>query len=124
MVTEFIPYESVSIDMVENTISTEDAPRSEDSGSIDPGDVDLASLTSRLLQRRNTPPVGYVPGKTLLRDQVIDELDCSAEAAETLVDALEARGFIRFTGSSRRLELEPSAWEIVPNPAPRDDVPE
>jgi hypothetical protein len=121
MVTEFIPYESVSIDMVENTISTESS-RSEDSGSLDPSDVDLASLASRLDQRRNTPPVGYVPGKTLLRDQVIDELDCSVEAAETLVDALEARGFIRFTGSSKRLELEPSAWEIVPNPAPRDET--
>jgi hypothetical protein len=119
MVTEFIPYESVSIDMVENSIDTEKSSRSED--SIDPSDVDLASLASRLDQRRNTPPVGYVPGKTLLRDQVIDELECSVEAAETLVDALEARGFIRFTGSSQRLELEPSAWEIVLNPAPRDD---
>jgi hypothetical protein len=119
MVTEFTPYESVSIDMVENTISTENTSRSED--SVDPSDVDLASLASRLHQHRNTPPVGYVPGKTLLRDQVVDELDCSVEAAETLVDALEARGFIRFTGSSRRLELEPSAWEIVPNPAPPDE---
>jgi hypothetical protein len=119
MVTKFSPYKEITIDMVEDSETGESTqPEAED--SVNPSDVDLASLASRLQQRDNTPPVGYVPGKTMLRDQVIDELDCSIETAETLVDALEARGFVRFTGSSRQLELEPSAWEIVPNPAPRD----
>lgn len=84
--------------------------------SLDPSDVDLAVLTRRLRDRMVPPPVEYVPGKTMIRNEVIDELGCSAEAAETLVDELEARGYIRFTGSLDTLELEPHAWTFVLQP--------
>jgi hypothetical protein len=70
MVTKFSPYKEITIDMVDDS-GTQESSQPEGARSVNPGDVDLASLASRLQQRDNTPPVGYVPGKTMLRDQVI-----------------------------------------------------
>lgn len=79
---------------------------------VDPSEVDLATLARRVRERLDFPAVGYVPGKTMIRNEVINELDCSAEIAEALVDTLEERGFIRYTGSRRTVELEPCNWEF------------
>lgn len=94
-------------------VTTEGQPeRSE----TDPSEIDLGALTRRVRERLDTAPLGYVPGKTMIRNEVISELDCSAEAAETLVDALEAKGYIRYTGSREELELEPSVWRLSTEP--------
>jgi hypothetical protein len=98
--TEFEPYGS--------------APKG--ASSPDLSDVDLPALTRRLRDRLVPSPVEYVPGKTMIRNEVIDELGCSAEAAEALVDELEAQGYIRYTGSLRTLELEPHVWTFVLQP--------
>lgn len=77
------------------------------------GDLpDLAGLTRRISLRIGSPPLEYVPGKTMIRDAVMDELGCSAERAEALVDLLEVRGLIEFTGSSTQLDLSPCAWRF------------
>ena len=73
---------------------------------------DLAVLTRRISMRIGSPPLEYVPGKTVIRDAVMDELGYSAERAEALVDLLEARGLIEFTGSSTALDLSPCSWRF------------
>jgi hypothetical protein len=60
-------------------------------------DVDLA-LLSKLLRARvgASLEASYLRGKTILRDAVEDELGCSDEIAEQLVETLELQGFVRF----------------------------
>lgn len=45
---------------------------------------------------RGSAPLGYVQGKTQLRDAVIQLLGCSSAHAEAVVDQLQARHFIRY----------------------------
>jgi hypothetical protein len=62
-------------------------------------DVDLAELTGTLRTRfGGSGPVGYLDGRTVLRDAVAEELVCSTLEAEEIVDTLVARGFVRYDG--------------------------
>jgi hypothetical protein len=58
------------------------------------------------------PPVGYLRGKTAMRDALVSELGVSALEAEELIDTLEMRGLIRFDGDpSRRAEAD-APWQL------------
>jgi hypothetical protein len=60
-------------------------------------DVDLERLTGVLRARVGASlEASYLRGKTILRDAVEDELGCSDEIAERLVETLELQGFVRF----------------------------
>jgi len=82
-----------------------------------PESIDLLALCQRL--RRHDPTLdrveGYLEGKTLLRDRLVDLLDCSELEAERLTDTLEARGFLRFRGSKPE-GTTPGYWELIERP--------
>jgi hypothetical protein len=70
-----------------------------------PESTDLGEYTECLrLLFQGHPPVGYLMGKTAMRDALVETTDCSLHEAELLVDQLEARGFVAFEGApgSRR----------------------
>ncbi len=79
-----------------------------------PEDVDLAVLVDEL---RSAFPngdgvVGYLRGKALMRDALIDTRGYSALQAEELVDTLEARGFLRFEGDPSERSVADSHWAL------------
>jgi hypothetical protein len=62
-------------------------------------EVDLADLAEGLRDAvTENPPLGYLEGRTVLRDLVEDRLGCSDLEAEELVDTLVSCGFLRFSG--------------------------
>jgi hypothetical protein len=62
-------------------------------------DIDLAELVASLRGRfAGASPVGYLTGRTTLRDAVAAELACSELEAEEIVDTLVAHGFVRYEG--------------------------
>ncbi|MFO7177531.1 MAG: hypothetical protein DIU78_002420 [Pseudomonadota bacterium] len=74
-----------------------------------PEDVDLSEL-SRVLATTITAPLdGYIEGKTVLRDRVERELDCSELEAEQIVDTLVARGFVYYDGNPK-LPADEGVW--------------
>lgn len=80
---------------------------------MQPESIDLRTV-GRTLGRafRHHPPLGYLAGKTLMRDTLEDELGCSALEAEELVDTLESRGFVRFEGDPTAGEEAGTPWAI------------
>ncbi len=83
---------------------------------FEPEEVDLEDLAVRLGQAfGEVPPVGYLPGRTALRDAVASQLGCSQLQAEEVVDTMVERGFLRYLGPTIEGvdELEP--WSIVPD---------
>ena len=77
----------------------------------------LAALARQLRHRFGVVPVGYVPGKTRFRDELMCLLGISAIQAEQLVDEMQSRGFLRYSGSPRRLDVGDAPWFIDEAPA-------
>jgi hypothetical protein len=75
--------------------------------------ADLSTLIAPSLE--GTPPLGYVRGKTLMRDVLVRVLDCSEVEAELLVDQLEARGLIRFDTPPAASTMTQGVWRVVPS---------
>lgn len=87
--------------------------------SGDDGPAELlppAQVIRRLRRVLHEVPLDYVPGKTLIRDTAMDEFGLSAEAAEELVDGLEAGGYLRFTGSLTSVDRRPHRWQLIEQP--------
>jgi hypothetical protein len=64
-------------------------------GSVE--DIDLSALADALRVRVGASlEASYLRGKTILRDAIEEELCCSDEIAERLVETLELQGFVRF----------------------------
>jgi hypothetical protein len=72
---------------------------------------DLCVLISAALE--GTPPLGYIRGKTLMRDVLVHKLDCSEVEAELLVDQLEARGLIRFDSLASASTMMHGTWRVA-----------
>ena len=80
-------------------------------------DLDLALMARRLERRmRNQPLVGYLQGKTLIRDRVVEMFGCSALAAEALVDHMQSRGFVRYSDDPSVAGGGRGVWSIVERP--------
>jgi hypothetical protein len=79
-------------------------------------DLDLRQLTADL-KRRLAPgePVGYLRGKSLMRDMLVDMKGFSEYEAEELIDTLELRGFLRFLGDPTERSVADAHWEISPH---------
>ena len=79
-------------------------------------DLDLRQLTSDL-KHMLAPgePVGYLRGKALMRDMLVDTKGFSQYEAEELIDTLEARGFLRFLGDPTERSVADAQWEISPH---------
>lgn len=75
--------------------------------------VDLAELCAVL--RQGCAPeqlVGYLRGKTEMRDVLVDRFECSQLEAEDWVDTLEARRFIRFDGDPGAVDRDRGMWHV------------
>ena len=67
-----------------------------------PEDVDLADLAQALqAELAGGDVVGYLEGRTALRDYVVGVLSSSELEAEELIDTMVSRGFLRFSGDPR-----------------------
>ena len=83
--------------------------------TIVPEEIDLDELRRQLQEHfGDSPPAGYVRGKTALRAALVKILQCSELESEQLVDTLEARQMIRYEGHRRDAvdDLE-SFWQFV-----------
>ena len=58
------------------------------------------------------PPLGYVTGKTQMRNAVADATGCSLTKAETLIERLEQEGEIRYEGDHFSAERYPASWHV------------
>ncbi len=81
-----------------------------------PDDLDLRQLTSDL-KAALAPgePVGYLRGKSLMRNLLVEMKGFSELEAEELIDTLELRGFLRFLGDPTERSVADSHWEISPH---------
>ncbi len=74
-------------------------------------EVDLAELTAVLRDRFDAAaPVGYLRGRTALRDAVAGILDSSELEAEDIVDTLIARGFVHYDGDPTATTSDERPW--------------
>jgi hypothetical protein len=81
-----------------------------------PDDLDLQQLTAELKSALAPgEPVGYLRGKSLMRDMLVTMKRFSELEAEELIDTLELRGFLRFLGDPTERSIADSHWEISPH---------
>jgi len=79
-------------------------------------DLDLQQLTAELKSALAPgEPVGYLRGKSLMRDMLVTMKRFSELEAEELIDTLELRGFLRFLGDPTERSIADSHWEISPH---------
>ena len=76
-------------------------------------DLDLAALTHELGEKLESgEPIGYLRGKSLMRDVLVHERGFSELQAEELIDTLEARGFLHFLGDPTERSHAESRWKL------------
>ncbi|MBN1209584.1 MAG: hypothetical protein JXB05_32340 [Myxococcaceae bacterium] len=79
-------------------------------------DLDLKQLTADLKEALGPgEPVGYLRGKSLMRNLLVELKGFSELEAEELIDTLEARGFLRFLGDPAERSVADALWEITPH---------
>jgi hypothetical protein len=79
-------------------------------------DLDLRQLTSELRDTLGPgEPIGYLRGKSQMRDVLVFRRRFSELEAEELIDTLEARGFLRFLGDPTERSVADSHWEFSPH---------
>jgi hypothetical protein len=79
-------------------------------------DLDLQQLTADL--KAMLPPgepVGYLRGKALMRNLLVQMKGFSELEAEELIDTLEMRSFLRFLGNPTERSVADAHWEISPH---------
>ena len=79
-------------------------------------DIDLQQLTAEL-KRALGPgePVGYLRGKSVMRNLLVDMRGFSELEAEELIDTMELRGFLRFLGDPSERSVADAHWDISPH---------
>jgi hypothetical protein len=77
--------------------------------------LDLARLARALATRARSQPRDYLPGKTWMRTVLAELLECSLVEAEELVDTLEARRLVRFSGDPEKIDPA-GGWTFHPAP--------
>ena len=79
-------------------------------------DLDLRQLTADLKHMLGPgEPVGYLRGKSLMRDVLVNMKGFSELEAEELIDTLEIRGFLRFLGDPTERSVADAHWDISPH---------
>ncbi|HZI13479.1 MAG TPA: hypothetical protein VE153_24070 [Myxococcus sp.] len=79
-------------------------------------DLDLQQLTAELKSALGPgEPIGYLRGKSLMRNVLVDMKGFSELEAEELIDTLELRGFLRFLGDTTERSVADAHWEISPH---------
>ncbi|WP_426750877.1 hypothetical protein [Myxococcus sp. Y35] len=81
-----------------------------------PEDIDLQQLTADLKNALGPgEPVGYLRGKSVMRNLLVDLRGFSELEAEELIDTMELRGFLRFLGDPTERSMAESHWDITPH---------
>lgn len=84
--------------------------------AMNPEDIDLRQLTADLKDALGPgEPVGYLRGKSLMRDLLVDLKGFSQQEAEELIDTLELQGFLRFLGDPSERSVADAQWDITPH---------
>jgi hypothetical protein len=79
----------------------------------EPESVDLGRVTQRLHDLfQHDPLLGYLHGKTAMRNALEDTFQISELDAEELLDTMESRGFIHFDGDPTSESEVEASWEI------------
>lgn len=78
-----------------------------------PDDLDLQDLASEIKSSLGpSGPVGYLRGKSLMRDMLVSRHRFSELEAEELIDTMEQQGFLRFLGDPTEQSIADSHWAI------------
>jgi hypothetical protein len=77
-----------------------------------PDDLDLESLAEELRAALPGGPVGYLRGKSLMRDVLVQRNRLSELEAEEIVDTLELQGFLHFLGDPAERSVADAPWDI------------
>lgn len=79
-------------------------------------DIDLQQLTAELKNALGPgEPIGYLRGKSVMRNLLVDMRGFSELEAEELIDTLELRGFLRFLGDPTERSVADAHWDISPH---------
>ena len=82
-------------------------------------DLDLQQLTADLKAALGPgEPIGYLRGKSLMRNLLVELKGFSELEAEELIDTLELRGFLPFLGDRTERSIPDAPWEITPHAKP------
>ena len=78
-----------------------------------PEDLDLHALAEDLrASLRPGEAVGYLRGKSLMRDVLVHDRGFSELESEELIDTMEMRGFLHFLGDPSTRSHADSHWDI------------
>lgn len=78
-----------------------------------PEDIDLQQLTEELRAALGPgEPVGYLRGKALMRDTLVERKGFSQLEAEELIDTLELQGYLHFLGDPAERSVADSHWDL------------
>ncbi|NVI97330.1 MULTISPECIES: hypothetical protein [Myxococcus] len=81
-----------------------------------PEDIDLQQLTADLKNALGPgEPIGYLRGKSVMRNLLVDMRGFSELEAEELIDTMELRGFLRFLGDPTERSVADAHWDISPH---------
>ena len=77
-------------------------------------DLDLQEVTQQLRDALgDAEPIGYLRGKSLMRNALVHERGFSELEAEELIDTLELRGFLKYSGDPSEPSQASAHWEIA-----------
>ena len=79
-------------------------------------EVDLQGIVDELRELLPGGPVGYLRGKALMRDALVDRKGYSLLEAEELVDTLEMHGYLHFLGDPSQRSVADSSWDLDREP--------
>jgi hypothetical protein len=78
-----------------------------------PEETDLKELAEELrVSLGPGEPEGYLRGKALMRDVLVDHKGYSELEAEELIDTLESNGYLKFLGDPSERSHAHSHWSI------------
>lgn len=80
-----------------------------------PEDIDLQALVEELRIALPGGPVGYLRGKSLMRDTLVARRNLSELEAEELIDTLEMNGYLHFLGDPSQRSVADAPWEVRPH---------
>lgn len=75
--------------------------------------IDLAALARNVSAALGGASLqGYLRGRTVIRDAVARELECSDVVAENVVETMIGRGLLRFDGDPATITRDDARWTI------------
>ncbi len=78
--------------------------------------VDLQRIVDELRALLPGGPVGYLRGKALMRDALVERKGYSLLEAEELVDTLEMHGYLHFLGDPSQRSVADASWDLEREP--------